>query len=107
VRFKDNAHLLHIIEKIVSQVGRRIDESAADRGRPTARRFACQRNHSSAGARWAFVVDSPFRPHVITSDEMITNKTITHSMLKFLAAAVQAKATILISGGTGSVRLRP
>jgi len=32
---------------------------------------------------------------------MITNKTITHSMLKFLAAAVQAKATILIFGRNG------
>jgi pilus assembly protein CpaF len=39
---------------------------------------------------------------VITQEEMISYKTVTPGMLKFLAACVQAKTTILISGGTGS-----
>src|SRR5258707_624993 len=43
-----------------------------------------------------------FGRHVITSEEMLANKTLTSAMLKFLAACVRAKATILISGGTGS-----
>jgi pilus assembly protein CpaF len=43
-----------------------------------------------------------FGRHVITSEEMIANKTIMPSMLQFLAACVQAKTTVLISGGTGS-----
>jgi pilus assembly protein CpaF len=43
-----------------------------------------------------------FGRHVITSDEMIDNRTIMPGMLKFLAACVQAKVTVLISGGTGS-----
>jgi pilus assembly protein CpaF len=102
VRFKDNAHLLHIIEKIVSQVGRRIDE---------AQPIVDAR--LSDGSRVNAIVpplalDGPslsirrFGRHVITSDEMIANRTLTPGMLKFLAACVQAKATILISGGTGS-----
>ncbi|MBM3796547.1 MAG: CpaF family protein [Acidobacteria bacterium] len=40
--------------------------------------------------------------HVITSEEMIANATLMPGMLKFLSAAVQSKATVLVSGGTGS-----
>src|SRR5260370_27561725 len=43
-----------------------------------------------------------FGRHVITQEEMIAYKTVTPGMLKFLAACVQAKTTVLISGGTGS-----
>lgn len=102
VRFKDNAHLLHIIEKIVSQVGRRIDEAQPI---VDARLLDGSRVNAIIPP---LALDGPslsirrFGRHVITSDEMIAYKTITQSMLRFLAAAVQSKATILISGGTGS-----
>jgi pilus assembly protein CpaF len=43
-----------------------------------------------------------FGRHVITSDEMIANRTLMPGMLRFLAACVEAKVTVLISGGTGS-----
>ena len=102
VRFKDNAHLLHIIEKIVSQVGRRIDEA-----QPIV--DARLADGSRVNAIIApLALDGPalsirrFGRHVITSEEMLANHTLTPGMLRFLAACVQAKATILISGGTGS-----
>jgi len=102
VRFKDNAHLLHIIEKIVSQVGRRIDEA-----QPIV--DARLEDGSRVNAIIPpLALDGPtlsirrFGRHVITSDEMMANKTITAGMLRLLAACVQAKTTILISGGTGS-----
>jgi pilus assembly protein CpaF len=102
VRFKDNVHLLHIIEKIVSQVGRRIDEAQpiVDARLPDGSRVNA--------IIPPLALDGPslsirrFGRHVITSDEMVTNRTIMPGMLKFLAACVQAKATVLISGGTGS-----
>jgi len=102
VRFKDNAHLLHIIEKIVSQVGRRIDEAQpiVDARLPDGSRVNAIIS--------PLTLDGPslsirrFGRHVITSDEMIENRTIMPGMLKFLAACVQAKVTVLISGGTGS-----
>ena len=102
VRFKDNAHLLHIIEKIVSQVGRRIDEAQpiVDARLPDGSRVNA--------IIPPLALDGPslsirrFGRHVITSDEMVANKTVTPGMLKFLAACVQSKTTILISGGTGS-----
>ena len=102
VRFKDDAHLLHIIEKIVSQVGRRIDEA-----QPIV--DARLQDGSRVNAIIPpLALDGPclsirrFGRHVITQDEMLRYQTITPGMLRFLAACVQAKATILISGGTGS-----
>src|SRR4051812_1397095 len=102
VRFKDDAHLLHIIEKIVSQVGRRIDEAQpiVDARLPDGSRVNA--------IIPPLALDGPslsirrFGRHVITSDEMIANRTLTAGMLKFLAACVQSKTTVLISGGTGS-----
>ena len=41
-------------------------------------------------------------PYPFVSEEMLANQTLTPAMLRFLAACVQAKTTILISGGTGS-----
>src|SRR5215468_12473463 len=102
VRFKDDGHLLHIIEKIVSQVGRRIDEA-----QPVVDARLLDGSRVNAIIP-PVALDGPalsirrFGRHVITSDEMISYKTITPMMLRFLAACVQSKATILISGGTGS-----
>jgi pilus assembly protein CpaF len=102
VRFKDDAHLLHIIEKIVSQVGRRIDEA-----QPIV--DARLQDGSRVNAIIPpLALDGPclsirrFGRHVITQEEMLQYKTITPGMLRFLAACVQSKTTVLISGGTGS-----
>ncbi|MBM3727175.1 MAG: CpaF family protein [Acidobacteria bacterium] len=102
VKFKDNAHLLHIIEKIVSQVGRRVDEAVpiVDARLPDGSRVNA--------IIPPLALDGPslsirrFGRHVITSDEMMANRTLMPTMLRFVAACVQAKTTILISGGTGS-----
>ncbi|MBM3814052.1 MAG: CpaF family protein [Acidimicrobiia bacterium] len=102
VRFKDNSHLLHIIEKIVSLVGRRIDEANPI---VDARLLDGSRVNAIIPP---LALDGPalsirrFGRHVITSDEMIANKTLMAGMLRFLAACAQAKCTILVSGGTGS-----
>src|SRR5580704_11943382 len=102
VRFRDDAHLLHIIEKIVSRVGRRIDES-----QPIV--DARLEDGSRVNAIIPpLALDGPclsirrFGRHVITREEMLENKTVIPAMMKFLAACVQSKATVLISGGTGS-----
>jgi pilus assembly protein CpaF len=102
VRFKDNGHLLHIIEKIVSQVGRRVDEAQPI---VDARLLDGSRVNAIIPP---LALDGPalsirrFGRHVITSEEMVANQTIMPAMLRFLAACVAAKTTILISGGTGS-----
>jgi pilus assembly protein CpaF len=102
VRFRDNGHLLHIIEKIVSQVGRRIDEAQPI---VDARLLDGSRVNAIIPP---LALDGPclsirrFGRHVITQDEMLQYKTMMPAMLKFLAACVQSKTTVLISGGTGS-----
>ncbi|MBK5290745.1 MAG: CpaF family protein [Acidobacteriia bacterium] len=102
VRFKDNAHLLHIIEKIVSLVGRRIDEANPI---VDARLLDGSRVNAIISP---LALDGPalsirrFGRHVITSDEMVSGRTLMPGILRFLAACVQSKCTILISGGTGS-----
>jgi pilus assembly protein CpaF len=102
VRFKDDAHLLHIIEKIVSQVGRRIDEA-----QPIVDARLADGSRVNAIIP-PLALDGPclsirrFGRHVITQEEMLQYKTLTPGMLRFLSACVQAKTTILISGGTGS-----
>ena len=102
VRFKDDAHLLHIIEKIVSQVGRRIDEA-----QPIV--DARLQDGSRVNAIIPpLALDGPclsirrFGRHVVTQDEMLQYKTLTPGILRFLSACVQCKVTVLISGGTGS-----
>jgi len=102
VRFKDDAHLLHIIEKIVSQVGRRIDEA-----QPIV--DARLQDGSRVNAIIPpLALDGPclsirrFGRHVITQDEMVQYKTLTPGIVRFLSACVQCKVTVLISGGTGS-----
>ena len=102
VRFKDDAHLLHIIEKIVSQVGRRIDDA-----QPIV--DARLQDGSRVNAIIPpLALDGPclsirrFGRHVVTQDEMLQYKTLTPGILRFLSACVQCKVTVLISGGTGS-----
>jgi pilus assembly protein CpaF len=102
IRFRDNGHLLHIIEKIVSLVGRRVDEANPI---VDARLLDGSRVNAIIPP---LALDGPalsirrFGRHVITSDEMVANRTLMTSMLRFLAATVQSKATVLVSGGTGS-----
>jgi pilus assembly protein CpaF len=102
VRFKDDAHLLHIIEKIVSQVGRRIDEAQpiVDARQADGSRVNAIIPPLALDGRCLSI--RRFGRHVITQEEMLHYKTVTAGMLQFLSACVQAKGTVLISGGTGS-----
>ena len=102
VRFKDNAHLSHIIDKIVSAVGRRVDESSP----MVDARLA-------DGSRINVVipplaVDGPhlsirrFGHIPITEDDLLATKTLTPPILELIRGAVQARLNIVISGGTGA-----
>jgi pilus assembly protein CpaF len=100
--FKDNAHLMQIIERIVSRVGRRVDESSP---MVDAR--------LSDGSRVNAIIpplalDGPclsirrFGRDPITARQMIENQTLTEPMLELLSALVKGRLNILISGGTGA-----
>src|SRR5436190_5279253 len=102
IRFQNDRHLMHIIEKIVSSVGRRIDESVplVDARLPDGSRVNA--------IIPPLAVDGPslsirrFGRKVLTNEELLKNETLTQSMMTFLAACVEARLNIVISGGTGS-----
>ena len=102
VVFKDDAHLSHIIDKIVSQVGRRIDESSpmCDARLPDGSRVNV--------IIPPLAVDGPilsirrFGKIPIGPEQILANRTVTAPIFEALKAAVRAKLNILISGGTGA-----
>ena len=102
VQFKDDKHLLHIIEKMVAAAGRRIDEAnpivaarLADGSRVTA-------------AIPPVTLDGPalsirrFGGKVLSNDELLANQTLTAPMLQLLGGCVRGRLNMVISGGSGS-----
>lgn len=102
VRFTDDEHLLRIIEKIVSRVGRRVDESSpmVDARLPDGSRV----NAIIA----PLALDGPslsirkFSEVPLSIDDIIEYGSLTRDMAQMLAAMVKAKTNMIISGGTGS-----
>src|SRR5947209_2140345 len=100
--FADNAHLLRIIDKIVSQVGRRVDESSpmVDARLPDGSRVNAIVPPLSL--RGPTLTIRKFSRDPYTMDDLISFGTISSKAAHFLGAAVRGKLNILISGGTGT-----
>jgi pilus assembly protein CpaF len=102
VRFGSNAHLMKIIDRIVSRMGRRVDESSpmVDARLPDGSRVNA--------IIPPLALDGPllsirrFAVVPLKVDDLIRLKTLTPLMADILAGLVKAKVNILISGGTGS-----
>ncbi len=102
VTFRDDQHLLRIIDKIVSQVGRRIDES-------TPMVDARLSDGSRVNAIIApLAVDGPilsirrFSTDKLMPPDLVERNALTQGMMELLEAAVKANLNIIIAGGTGS-----
>jgi len=101
-RFKDNVHLLNIIERIVSKVGRRVDESSpmVDARLPDGSRVNA--------IIPPLAIDGPilsirkFGLRRLTMEDLLQLHSLTPAIAELLAAAVRARLNILVSGGTGS-----
>jgi pilus assembly protein CpaF len=102
VVFRDDKHLMQIIERIVSAVGRRIDESSP---MVDAR--------LQDGSRVNVIIpplalDGPamsirrFRTDRLAADDLVARESLTAPMLEFLRGAVAARLNIIVSGGTGA-----
>src|SRR6202040_403974 len=102
VVFRDDRHIMQIIERIVSKVGRRIDESVplVDARLPDGSRVNAIIPPLAVGAPALSI--RRFGRKVLTHDEMLQKQTLTPSMMTFLKACVEARVNIVISGGTGS-----
>src|SRR5580658_3540438 len=100
--FKDNQHLMQIIERIVSRVGRRVDESSpmVDARLPDGSRVnAIIPPLALDGACLSI---RRFGRDPVTARNMIENHTLTEPMLELLSTMVKGKLNLLISGGTGA-----
>ncbi len=102
VEFKDDAHLMRIIEKIVSRVGRRIDESSpmVDARLPDGSRVNAV--IPPVALDGPFLSIRRFGRTPLSARDLVENLTLTEDMLKLLNAAVGARLNILVSGGTGA-----
>ena len=102
VVFKDDKHLMQIIERIVSSVGRRIDESTP---MVDARLLDGSRVNAIIPP---LALDGPsmsirrFRTDRLGAQDLVERNSMTQPMLDFLKASVAAKLNIIVSGGTGS-----
>src|SRR5246127_3128610 len=100
--FKDNIHLMQIIERIVSRMGRRVDESS-----PMVDARLADGSRVNAIIP-PLALDGPclsirrFGREPVTARQMIENHTLTEAMLELLSAMVKGRLNILVSGGTGA-----
>jgi pilus assembly protein CpaF len=102
VRFRDNEHLTQIINRIVARIGRRVDDSSpmADARLPDGSRVNA--------IIPPLAIDGPilsirrFGGAPLRFKDMLSIGSITPEMVGFMAAAVQAKMNVLVSGGTGT-----
>ena len=100
--FKDDAHLMHIIDKIVSAVGRRVDESSP---MVDARLLDGSRINVIIPP---LSVDGPnlsirrFGQIPVAESDLVENRTLTPAMLTLIKGAVSARLNIVVSGGTGA-----
>src|SRR5271168_1848966 len=102
IKFRDNDHLLQIIDRIVSRVGRRVDETSpmVDARLPDGSRFNA--------IIPPLALDGPvvtirmFGSHPLSKDDLLRYKAFTPEMLTLMEGAMKARLNIVISGGTGS-----
>jgi pilus assembly protein CpaF len=100
--FADNAHLMRIIDKIVSQIGRRIDESSpmVDARLPDGSRVNAIIPPLSL--KGPTLTIRKFSRDPYTMDDLIGFGSVTPKAAQFLAACARGKLNVLISGGTGT-----
>jgi len=102
VRFNDDSHLMLIIDRIVSQVGRRVDEASpmVDARLPDGSRINA--------IIPPLALDGPalsirrFGKKRYTIDDLVEKETLTADMVEFMQAIIKARLNLLVCGGTGS-----
>jgi pilus assembly protein CpaF len=102
VRFKDTAHVRMIIDRIVSNIGRRIDDSSPivdARLNDGSRVCAVIPPLSLIGPVLAI---RRFGKKLLTTEDLLRNATLTTGMLDFLSGCVEARLNIIIAGGSGT-----
>jgi pilus assembly protein CpaF len=102
VSFGSDEELMHLIERILSPLGRRVDEAAplADARLPDGSRVNCVIPPLSLDG--PLLTIRRFRRQAFGSDDLVGNATVTAEAVSFLRECVEGRSNIVVSGGTGS-----
>ena len=102
VRFRDDQHIMHVIEKIVAPIGRRIDESSpmVDARLPDGSRVNAIIPPLALNGPTLTI--RKFAENPLTVNDLITFGTLTPNIAMFIKACVESRLNIVVSGGTGS-----
>jgi pilus assembly protein CpaF len=102
VRFRDDNHIMRIVERIVAPLGRRVDESSpmVDARLPDGSRVNVI--IPPVAPKSPTITIRKFRTDKMTMNDLVATGALTNELAEFFRASVQAKLNILISGGTGS-----
>jgi pilus assembly protein CpaF len=102
VRFQDDRHLLQVIDRIVSAVGRRIDDSS-----PMVDARLADGSRVNAIIK-PLAIDGPhlsirkFKRDALSGEDLLAKDSLTEPMLELLKGVVRARLNVIISGGTGA-----
>ena len=102
VKFGDEPHLLQIIQRIVSRIGRRIDETSPIADARLADGSRVNAIIPPLALDGSLLCIRRFSAKPLKAEDLIAKQSIAPEMIEFLAGCVQARRNILISGGTGS-----
>src|SRR6184192_1360964 len=100
--FKDNQHLMQIIDRIVSRVGRRVDESSPMVDARLADGSRVNAIIPPLAIDGACLSIRRFRTEKMGANDLVERDALTQPMLEFLQAAVGSRLNVIVSGGTGA-----
>ena len=102
VRFRDQAHIMRIVERIVAPLGRRVDESSpmVDARLPDGSRVNVI--IPPVAPKSPTITIRKFQADKMTIEDLIGANTMTRELAEFFRACVQVRLNILVSGGTGT-----
>jgi pilus assembly protein CpaF len=102
VRFRDDQHIMRIVERIVAPLGRRVDESSpmVDARLPDGSRVNVI--IPPVAPKSPTITIRKFRADKMTMNDLVATGALSNDLAEFFRACVQAKLNIIISGGTGS-----
>jgi pilus assembly protein CpaF len=102
VNFEDDAHLMRIIDRIVSPLGRRVDESSPMVDARLPNGYRVNATIPPLSLEGPVLTIRKFAQTPFTAQDLIANGTVSSNLVAFLKASVEARVNIVISGGTGT-----
>jgi pilus assembly protein CpaF len=102
VQFQDNAHLMRIIDRIVSPLGRRVDESSPMVDARLPNGYRVNATIPPLSLTGPLLTIRKFATTPFTAQDLLANGTFSSGLVSFMKACVEARVNIIISGGTGS-----